>query len=242
MTNRPGIDANMICSPNVEKCGHYSELHFLPSAAAELSDYRDAHAKMSEAVIERHRFDELGKRELKLPKTVAELRAAFEKKSEELAIESPQFGDLMRLLVPEFNIYLVRLIDGGHLMPRARVKLNLAGCVSDLLLVPELSGLLTRVVTLDLFEAPQRERIRVDAVRLAATGLYQREIARQLPEKTFQVVVQKALNLDRMMKERGLKSPYEVLSEPPVDYPKLRRHKHPRYEFKRLEGYEPPAI
>ena len=198
--------------------------------------------RQQELAIERSRLTNATKHELQLPESVNELRVAFEKQAEGLAIESPMFGDLMRQLVPEIHIYLVRLLDGGHLMPRARVKINLAACVSDLLLVPELSELLTRVVTLDLFVPPQRERIREEAVRLAALGMEQREIATRLPERTFQAVVQKALVLDRLMKERGLASTYEVLDEPPLDYPKLRRHKHPRYQFKPIDGYERPAI
>lgn len=192
--------------------------------------------------VERRRLEDLTKRELQLPQSIAELRAVFERKSDGLAIESHEFGDLMRLLVPEFHIFLVRLVDGGHLMPRARAKLNLAGCVSDLLLVPSMSELLTRVVTLDLFEAPQRERIRVEAVRLESMGVEQREIANQLPEKTFQAVVHNALKLNRIMEGRNLTDPYEMLLEPPADYRKLRRHKHPRYEFKPIDGYDRPAI
>ena len=125
-------------------------------------------------------------------------------------------------------------------MPRARVRLDLNGCFSDLPYVSGMSPLLTKVVTLDLFVPPQRERIREEVVRLS--GGKQREIAKQLSEPTFQVVVQKALALNNMMKDRGLASPYEVLSEPPTDYPKLRRYRNARYEFKPLEGYERPPI
>jgi hypothetical protein len=71
---------------------------------------------------------------------------------------------------------------------------------------------------------------------------FQREIAKQVSEPTLQVVVQQALALDRMMKERGLTSPYEILLEPPQDYGNLRRHKYPRYQFRPLEGYERPQI
>jgi hypothetical protein len=152
-------------------------------------------------------------------------------------LDSQEFGDLMRQLVPEFHVYLVRLIDGGHLLPRARVQLNLATCMSDLLLVPELAERLTRAITLDLFVPPQRERIREEAVRLAAPShqLHQREIADELgctqSEPTFQVVVQRALALDRMMKERELTSPYTIVLEPPTDYNKLRRHRNARYDM-----------
>jgi hypothetical protein len=65
---------------------------------------------------------------------------------------------------------LVRLCDGGGLLPRAYVRLTLDGIVPDARLVPGLDGLLRREATLDLFDAPQRERI-TPTVRWQATGL-----------------------------------------------------------------------
>jgi site-specific DNA recombinase len=94
------------------------------------------------------------------------------------------------------------------------------------------------VLTLDLFDPPQRARIRTEAVRLAAEGLTERCIARSLSEKVTQPAVQKALALDRKMKELGLQSPYVVLLEPPGDYGRLRRHKRARFKFSTICGYK----
>jgi site-specific DNA recombinase len=208
-----------------------------PEIKAALDDVKNRQQQLAR---ERRALDNATKRELQLPGTVAELRAAFETKAAGLAIDSPEFGDLMRQLAPDFHVYLVRLLDGGHPMPRARVRLDLTGCVSDLQYVSDMSPLLTKVVTLDLFVPPQRERIREEVLRLSGTK--QREIAKQLSEPSFQAVVQKALALNDMMKERGLASPYEVLLEPPTDYGKLRRHLNSRYKFRPLDGYERPQI
>jgi hypothetical protein len=157
-------------------------------------------------------------------------------------MDSPEFGELMRALVPQFHVYLVRLCDGGHLFPRARVELALSGVVPDAKHVPGLGQLLKRELTLDLFEAPQRERIREEAVRLAAQGLRQREIAARLPGKPTQTAVQRALALHETMRELGLETPYVPVLEPPLDYPKLRRHKNPKYRSAPLEGYQRPTI
>ena len=161
-----------------------------------------------------------------------------------LAVDSPEFGDLMRKLVPEFHVYLVRLLDGGHLLPRARVKLTLDGIVPDAQHVPGLGELLMRELTIDLFDRPfQRERIREEAVRLADLDLTQRQIAAQLTEEKPKLpVVQKALALDREMKEFGLDTPYVLVTNPPPDYSKLRRWKNPKYVFRPREGYQRPAI
>jgi hypothetical protein len=191
---------------------------------------------------ERRELEGLRTRALKLPESVAQLRQMLEEKFQQLATDSPDFGELLRQLVPEFHVYLVRLCDGGHLLPRARIRLNLGGIISDTQHVEGLETLLMRVWTLDLFEPPQRERIREEAVRLAAQGLNQREIAQQLPEKATQTAVQRALALNHKMQELGLDSPYVLVQEPPQDYPKLRRFQNAKYQFTPLEGYQPPRI
>ena len=77
----------------------------------------------------------------------------------------------MRLLVPKFSVYLVRLCDGGHLLPRAKVEINLAAQFPDVDHVTGLRELFTRELTIDLFEPPQREEIRIEAVRFSNDGI-----------------------------------------------------------------------
>jgi len=73
-----------------------------------------------------------------------------------------------------------------------------------------------------------------------------KEIARRIPavisEKPTATAVQKAMALDRKMKQLGLSSPYVVLLEPPADYPKLRRHRNHKYRFEPVKGYQRPEI
>jgi site-specific DNA recombinase len=180
--------------------------------------------------------------QVELPASFGALRQSLEDTFRDLAIDSFEFGDLMRQLVSELSVYVVRLCDGGHPLPRARVKLNLAGSLSDIDRVPELGQILSREFTLDLCRPPQRERIREEVIRLREEGMGQRRIGRNLGEKATQPAVQNAIALHRKMQERGLTSPYEILLAPPDDYPKLRRHKNPRYQFSMKEGYERPPI
>ncbi len=188
---------------------------------------------------ERRDLERLQHRAPDLPGSVAELRHLFEEKFQVLAAGSPEFGALLQKVVPEFHVHLVRLCDGGHLLPRAQVTLSLGGIIPDVPHAPEVAGLLTRHLTIDLFKPPQRERIRVEAVRLTALGCDQREIARRSEETLTQAGVCQALALDRRMKELGLDSPYVLVREPPGDYPKLRRHLNSRYRFEPLDGYRP---
>jgi hypothetical protein len=177
-----------------------------------------------------------------LPQSVAELRQLFEEVSRDLAQNSFEFGDLLRSLVTGFHVYTVRLIDGGRLVPRAKVNLNLGGIVPDIDRAPGLKEFLQREFTIDLFNPPTRVRIREEVVRQSALGIKQRDIAASLG--THQVTVQLALKLDRMMRERGLTCPYELVTVPPSveTNKKLKRSRHARYFFKPLEGYDPPAL
>lgn len=199
-------------------------------------------ARERELALTRRRVEFQANENVQVPKSAGELRGLFKERFSHLAIDSPELGNLMRLLVPEFRVYLVRLCDGGHLLPRARIKLSLAGIAPDARQVPGLSELLTREMTIDLFTPPQRERIRTEAASLASQGVYQREIARRLSERPKQQTVQKALDLNRQMTERGLSSPFVMLLEPPDDYVKLRRHRNPKYRFEPLEGYVRPEL
>ncbi len=194
--------------------------------------------------LARRRFliDKSAKQPLRLPQSVAELRADLEAQIQPLNVESCEFGSLLRRIVPEFHVYLVRLIDGGHPLPRARVKLAFNGIAADVARVTALDDLLTRVLTIDLFEPPQRERIRLESVQLESQGLHQREIARQIREQPKQAAVFAALALHRQMVGLGLDSPYVVLREPPSDYSKLRRHRNRKYLFGVLDGYVPPEV
>ena len=196
-----------------------------------------------ELARERRGLEALRSRTLQLPQSAEALRRMLEEQFQRLAITSPEFGDLMRQLVPQFHVYLVRLCDGGHLLPRARVQLALAGGVADADYVPGLKALLTSELTLNLFDhPPQRERIRQDAVRLTAEGFDQREIAKRTPEQATQTAVQRALALERAMQAQGLSTPYVAVLQPPGDYTKLRRHLNGKFRFRPLERYEPPPI
>lgn len=206
-----------------------------------LAEFETTEKKLAWEAIQ---LRELSERSLVLPSSIPELRATLEESFKSLAVESPEFGDLLRLLIPEFHVYLVRLCDGSHLLPRALIKLNLMGSIADAALVPGLEQLMTRQITIDLFEEPpQRERIRLEAVRLEAEGVQQRKIATLIEkEQPKQAAVFNALQLDRKMQTMGLTTPYVLVTEPPDDYPKLRLHKHAKFRFEPLEGYQRPTL
>lgn len=206
-----------------------------PAFAGQLAELKAEEARLAR---ERRELEGLRGRAPELPRSVAGLRGLFEDSVRDLAADSPEFGRVLRAVVPEFRVYLVRLCDGGHLLPRARATLSLAGVAPDARRAPGVTAFLTRTVTLDLFDPPQRERIRADAIRLTAGGYDQRQVAAQLLEPATQAAVSQALALDRRVRELGLASPYVFVAAPPADYPKPRRHRNAKYRFEPLPDHE----
>ena len=194
-------------------------------------------ASEREHIKERRDLERLATAPLDLPASVVCLRQQLEEHFEKLTWESAEFGPLMSQLVPEFHVYLVRLCDTGHLLPRARIKVDFAACLPDAKHIPDLEQLLALERTIDLFVPPQRERIREAVVHLTDQGLNQREIVRQLPEKATQTAVQHALALHRKIQALSLDTPFIPLQQPPSDYTKLRRHLNRKYHFTPLEGF-----
>ncbi|WP_417389502.1 hypothetical protein [Gimesia sp.] len=177
-----------------------------------------------------------------LPDSVEELRERFHMSFHELAVSSFECGDLLRQLVPEIHIYMVQLIDGGNIVPRARVKLSLGGMITGITTLPEINNFLSRELTLDLFEPPTRERIREEVVRRTNQGQHQHQIATEL--NTHQATVQRALKLDKLMQDHSLSSPYIFVTSPPAEDEnrKVKRSRNGRYQFEPLSEYVPPHI
>lgn len=192
----------------------------------------------------RTRLERSARRPDKLPGSPGELMQLFQEQIEGLAQDSYDFADVLRQIVTSCHVYLVQLVDGGHLEPRAKVTLSLGAVADGLGAMPGVTQLLTRDLTIDVFAPPQRERIRLDVVRLAGEhpDWTQRQIAAAIREQPEQTVVWRALKLDRQMRELGLSSPYVLVMEPPADSAKLRRQRHSRYEFRPLAGYVRKAL
>jgi len=202
---------------------------------------REIEEREKSLAINRRKLERFQSTAVRLPASVAELRSLLEQQLEEAAKSEDELAQRLRLLVPEFHVYLVRSVDGGHLLPRARVQLHLGAVLPGVQDLPEVSRLLTRVITLDLFEPAQRLRILPHATRLAGPGVAYKEIAQLIAEQTLErptaTAVGSALALAKRMQELGQISPFSLVESPPEDYPKLRRHKNAKYRFEPLEGY-----
>jgi hypothetical protein len=145
----------------------------------------------------------------------------------------PAFGREMRVLLPRIEVFPFRSLDGGPVVLRARLTVNLASLLgtSDV----AVGDLLCRTVWVDLFDAPQPVAFRERMVALLAAGRTARAAAQELGLTV--TAGHRALALHRMMAQAGTTDPYQPVSTPPDDLGRMRRHKHPRYCFSPLDGY-----
>lgn len=150
------------------------------------------------------------------------------------AEEPYEFARIMHRLIPKIIVRPFRLCDGGTIVLRAYLTLNLAGLLPKSQRHGNLAEHLRRDLMVDLFDSPQREAFRAQLMTLRNTGLTEAKAALQLG--ITKTAAQKAAALDRLMRERGLMDPYVPVSEPPADFAKLRRHLHPRYQFQPFDN------
>ena len=165
---------------------------------------------------------------------IGELKARARASVGSLVLDDPEFGRVMRVLVPELVIYPFKDIDSGRVVARARLAIDLAG-----LLPPGLAadavGLIRTVVWVDLFDPPERVARMAEVVARRPEFPNLRALARALD--THLPTVQRALKLHRMLQARGLAQPYELLTEPPAQRTQFRRHLHRRFRFEPLDGF-----
>ncbi len=150
-----------------------------------------------------------------------------------MAFCDPEFGRLMHQLVPKIEVFPYRLLDGGAVVLRAKLTITLAPLLGRA--AGAVSELVTREVTVDLFNPPQRVAYRERVVALRAAGRTEYEAAAELGLTV--TAAQRAMALHRMMTEAGMTDPYQLVTNPPEGESKVRRHRHARFEFKPLPGY-----
>ena len=162
-----------------------------------------------------------------------ELKARARAEVGRMAFDDPAFGRVMHRLVPKIEVFPYQLLDGGAVVLRARVTLDL---VSMLGLIGEAFGeVVCRTLEVDLFEPPQRAAFRGRVVALRGAGRTERQVADELAVTV--TAAQRAMALQRMMEGVGATDPYRPLVVPPDGHGKIRRHEHDRYDFRPLDGY-----
>jgi len=159
---------------------------------------------------------------------VGELKRMAREEVGRLAFDAPDFGRM----VPRIEVFPYRPIDGGTVVLRAELTINLAPLLSGSGAV--LSGLIVQGMTIDLFDPPQRVAFRERIVALRGKKMTEREVAKKLGLTI--TATQRSMTLHRQMEELGVLDPYKPLVAPPDGDGRFRRHRHARYRSQPLAG------
>lgn len=189
-------------------------------------------AKLRATQFRLSRLKEVPEKSLALP-TLAEIRQRARSLLGSPLTSDPAFCNAMHRLVPSIVVHPHQLCDGGAVVLRAQVTLDLTPLFEDAAWAIEDDKVLRIDFMVDLFDRPQRAAFLLDVLRLKAEGLKEREIAARLG--ITQPAVQYAMALHRKMQRLGITDPYIELTEPPKDGWKLKRHLNPRYRFEPLD-------
>jgi hypothetical protein len=165
---------------------------------------------------------------------VARIKAVANEALSALAKDSPEFGKVMRAIIPKVVVFPYRLCVGGRVVLRAKFRLRVSNLLPEKRIQQVLEQPLERVLTVDLFNPTQPEAYRRRICDLRAGGMTQREAADRCGLTI--TAAQDAAGLQRRMDALGLTDPYVAVTQPPDDYGKFRRHLHSRYRFEPLEG------
>jgi site-specific DNA recombinase len=165
--------------------------------------------------------------------SVAQIRKDAVLAMHDLAVCSQEFAALMRKLVSRVDMYPFIPCDGGHPVLRARVALDLRSFLPEKLRGSGFTDSLRSDLIVDCFEPYKRYSILSDVTELKHKGQRLRDIGQEIGQ-TFSLV-QKASAIDEIMVRRGLKDPYIEIVAPDMLPSRMRRHKHQRYNFKRID-------
>ena len=231
---RAGASARLV--REAEAAGH--ELSNLLDAVARMGYSPALESRLTEAEARKARRDselaDLRRQPDEVPPLppVAELKQRAREAVGRIAFDDPEFGRLMHRLVPKVEVFPYRPLDGGAVVLRAELTVNLAPLLGDA--GGPLGGLIVRTVTVDLFDPPQRLAHRERVLALRGQGMTDRAAAQELG--LTPTAVHRAMALHGRMQEVGAVDPYRRLVGPPDGDSKFRRHEHPRYRFQPLDG------
>ena len=152
-----------------------------------------------------------------------------------LAVESREFGDVMREVISDIFVLPYRLIDGGHIEPRCRFTLNLS-CLDEIQMPNDVSQLQTSC-HVDLTKSPQRVEFMSRVTSLRRNGMSFRNIAAELG--ITMPAAQYAAKLQRLMDSLAITDPWAPVRTEADAIVYFKRLKNPRHQFKPMKGFTP---
>lgn len=133
----------------------------------------------------------------------------------ELAACSHEFADVMRRILPQFEIVPVQAFDSGLVRPRARLTLRITNDINGVVDVNKDGDIDEVNVVLDLFDPPKHLRFLRGCreAKIANPKLSLKGIGRMF-ELSY-MTVKRCLDMARRMEREGLSDPYQELTTKP---------------------------
>jgi site-specific DNA recombinase len=205
-----------------------------------IAELRRIESEMDQLRLECQELAQFSQQTARIP-TADQIRELARHTFADLASDSAEFGRLMRRLIPRLEVLPYRLCDGGGVVPRAHLTLDLVALIPEFNGLDGIQDLLRQELIVDLFDPPQRAAYRQRVLDLQAAGKTTTQIAQALG--LTKTAVQRALALDRRMRSLGLDDPYCAVKAP-EDQTRFRRYRHPRFRFEptsHLDGADSSA-
>jgi site-specific DNA recombinase len=162
---------------------------------------------------------------------IEELKSLATESLCDLSSESWEFCRVMQRLAPRMVVFPHQLCDGGRVVLRARLRLNVAGMIPEERLRAAVHASLEQTLEVNLFDPPQQEEFRERVVELRKSQT-ERTVAETLGITI--TAAQRAYQLQNMMDQLSIVDPYLPVDAPSDDASRLNRHKHQRYRFEPL--------
>ena len=164
--------------------------------------------------------------------TLDEIRSVANDAFNDLAIDSIEFGRLMRTVVEDFFVLPYRLADGGEIQPRIVFRAALGSLIDSQPNLP----IMQYGCEIDLAKRPKRLRFLDRVVDMVADGMKHKDIAEQLG--IFKTEVGYAMRLHRCMEAHGTTDPWVPVTSVDQVTNCYKRVRNPRFKFVPLPGFE----
>lgn len=213
----------------------------LPASESLLVRLEEAESRSKEVRLRLQSLERTKSEQAPSLPNIDELKSLAREAFQDIDISSQDFARLMRGLISEIHVYPYCLIDGGGPVLRAKLMFSVTSFLPNPPRICNQLPSMQRTLVVDLFDKPKRELFRPAVVAgMQTPGMTYKTLAAQL--QTNETVLQQAFKIQRMMDSAGVTDPYLPMPSPIEGHPKYCRHRHVRYQFQPLPGYDSPKF
>ncbi|MFO0938372.1 MAG: recombinase family protein [Gemmataceae bacterium] len=208
-----------------------SQVGLSESLKLKLSELEQIQANL---LLEKRKLDSLAEKSPDLP-PLKELKTRARAALKNLDFDDPEFGRLMKRLMPNIVLLPYMLAEQKKKVLRCHVTINLTGIIGEM--PAEVFGLLVeKNVTIDVFDPPITNCKMTKMLEGLSKGKRLEQIAKNL--KISINTANFALILKKYYESHRLMDPFELVKVPFENLGRRnRRHEHFQFRFEPLQGF-----